>query len=937
MSSSTHDPPHSPAVESSATKLWDDLPIELLELILTYVYRDDAKVLRLVSKSFERKVSPYFFRSVVVPFNSELQDMVKRDIQARNGESGKGKGKRLAIDDDNVLAEQSSLPWMQQPVGGDDTYRGHGYKVFAGFGRHIRNFGMSFEVTEDDLRRPPSKQLLDSYESFYGSYKWPPPSYRRFDKLASLERTADEMSHLRDAMEHLTGVKALGLSLNNGLGWMLGGEGVDHPHIRPKIFGSVFRAPPTNPRTAIPEITDLLRPGEALGPRALYFGRVLDIVRDRFAAIEGRARDNRHPRAEPTGAMLDDQATITDMVEPDQLGVLRTRTGNPAHAIPQPNAGGQLGRGRRIARRAAQALHQTGGAGQGNGGGQAWGIAPAPRGRGRGGPAARIPPWGLGMAPPFMQAGAAGPPGAPGFLAAHQLGAPPAGNLFPPALPNANEGAGAIRQAGAAPAVAPEPALHWSQIAADQNEPQAALQNGQRGNAGAQAVLADMAARVEAAGQQNTIAGVLLRANEHNYGTDNIAREGTLVPSQLTLTQKEWLLEADWAMRAFLQSYMLSIVDNKDIFQHVTVFTFAFLSSRFVPILSRGDFWSSFPMLEKLSLQISPDWRSMERADNEIVDTSTCPSDACDSVFWLLHNFIGKIESLVELDIGWVSSFGSTLSGVSALGHVLPAPVLPLDELFLTQQNLLIDLPFIRHLKLTNCYLTFGTLKNFIRRLQTRALSELTLDQVSLTADRSTRILQHLNHPTRNAAGLIPNNGPRLRATSWVAALNDIGPVKTIHDLESLDETPQPRLVDKINFIKCGYAASHMSSEVDFDANNDPQAQGQAAVAQLRRQHLQNMLPQSERAEGYARGMKTNDPHMAYLVHDLRSGEDNVLADEFGMTIDDDDDAGGDDNNNEIGDGNGDDADDAPGPEVIEVNGWGFGGLGRFSGTLQRG
>lgn len=60
---------------------WNDLPIELVDSILTYIASDDAKSLRCVSKSFERKVSPSFFRSVVIPFNSELRDMVQRDLK----------------------------------------------------------------------------------------------------------------------------------------------------------------------------------------------------------------------------------------------------------------------------------------------------------------------------------------------------------------------------------------------------------------------------------------------------------------------------------------------------------------------------------------------------------------------------------------------------------------------------------------------------------------------------------------------------------------------------------------------------------------------------------------------------------------------------------------------------------------------------------------
>ena len=212
------------------------LPIELVDLILLHISRPDAGNLRRVCKDLEDKVSPTFFRSVVVPFNSELLAMVTRDIRIRSNE----------YDVPATAQPPTNITW--RPTNNSDDqklYRGHGYKVFSGFGRHIRHFGMSFEVSEDDLRRPRSKAYLDTHVSFYGNYLWPPTDYRRFEDLSSLEQSADETSLLRDAMAHLAGIRTLGLSLNNGLGWQSGRPGVSRwcPGHRPLIFGKSFDDP----------------------------------------------------------------------------------------------------------------------------------------------------------------------------------------------------------------------------------------------------------------------------------------------------------------------------------------------------------------------------------------------------------------------------------------------------------------------------------------------------------------------------------------------------------------------------------------------------------------------------------------------------------------------------------------------------------------------
>ncbi|KAI4730567.1 hypothetical protein E4T49_01638 [Aureobasidium sp. EXF-10728] len=197
-----------------------EFPVELFELINQYLSRDDIKSMRLVSKEFERGVSGSLFDTVVVPFNTELYEMIEQKVVKRDL-----KGKRRADDPVNnfVDLDPGSLLWKNALEDTEDkVYRGHGLKVFEGFGHHIRRFGMSFEIKEDALENPPKKNKLDSHESYFGSYEWPSQEYTRYEQLAGLERTADETSQMKLAFSHLSVVQQLALSMDSGLGWMSG-------------------------------------------------------------------------------------------------------------------------------------------------------------------------------------------------------------------------------------------------------------------------------------------------------------------------------------------------------------------------------------------------------------------------------------------------------------------------------------------------------------------------------------------------------------------------------------------------------------------------------------------------------------------------------------------------------------------------------------------
>ncbi|KAK5726770.1 hypothetical protein LTR15_002659 [Elasticomyces elasticus] len=235
---------------SSVTWPAQELPAELFDWITQYLARDDVKAMRLVNHEFEKKVSRSLFHTSVVPFNTELYDMVGEEARVAEVESkqqqqqvyeGKGKGKATTLPADlaqppppkPLAVVKGPLHWKNaaRQHDNDRIYTGHGLRVFQGFGPHIRRFGMSFEVSEAQLLQLPVKKELDHVEAYFGEYDWPPPHYTRFSGLEGLEHTADETSRMKDAFGKLEIVQELGLSVESGLGWMSGPDVSVHARV----------------------------------------------------------------------------------------------------------------------------------------------------------------------------------------------------------------------------------------------------------------------------------------------------------------------------------------------------------------------------------------------------------------------------------------------------------------------------------------------------------------------------------------------------------------------------------------------------------------------------------------------------------------------------------------------------------------------------------
>lgn len=318
-----------------------------------------------------------------------------------------------------------------------------------------------------------------------------------------------------------------------------------------------------------------------------------------------------------------------------------------------------------------------------------------------------------------------------------------------------------------------------------------------------------------------------------------------LVPNNLTPAQKEWLLEIEWAQRAFLSSYCMALTDNSHTFQHVKSFTVAKLSSRYLSALQREDFWGALPNLNTLTINVSADWRNILKLDSGIVEASDIsPSLAATQFHKLLTTFIAAVPGIKTLNLGY---FGGGEQQVGIFGrnrHILPAPLTDFSNHSAATSinaNILL-LPHVEHLTLTNCWITPPALKTFAAKMRAAKLRTLTLESVSLTAHSGVvdimepnpleiDVLRFPDGPPRRffdpAVGdLFQQRGstpdPRSdglgwmvesrRIGSWGNVIDAITPGPTIsllryayQHIHNVPEMRDPGSLERINFISCGY------------------------------------------------------------------------------------------------------------------------------------
>lgn len=542
------------------------VPIELFDLIAAHLSRDAVKSMRLVNHEFEEKVSCALFYTSVVPFNTELYDMVDEDTRVVSRTSGpfkgKGKGKGKAeswdISENRADSMHGSLHWTNARDDAEGkVYKGHGLRVFQGFGPHIRKFGMSFDVLEGRLSQPPLKRELDHVESYHGTYDWPSMRYTRFANLAGLERTADETLRMKAAFSHLEKVHDLALSVDSSLGWLNGPDKSIHARVfqrQAPIFGHSRLVPDSQTQNA----------------------------NEFWATIQSCIR------------------SLGPSVNPKEISLSRR---------PLPKHPSEL-TGLRGTRYADQNL--------------------------------------------------------------------------------------------------------WPSIAADRAAP-----------------------TISTGLSEDLKHGIMYTT----FSTPDSAAQcpydkSALVPSELRKEQKEWLLETEWAQRAFLECYVLAITDNPNIFAMVRTLAITKMSSGFLPLLARESFWDALPNLEDLTILVKPDWRSVERDNAGFAET--CPQNPSEAVRafhrCILRDRICLRAGITKLKIGWAAG-GEHADGIFARNnHIMPAPITQLEHTTAATFNSGLVFKYVEHLTLTNCWMTPPMLVDLVKCHAKQNLKVLTLDSVSLTA-----------------------------------------------------------------------------------------------------------------------------------------------------------------------------------------------------------
>lgn len=334
---------------------------------------------------------------------------------------------------------------------------------------------------------------------------------------------------------------------------------------------------------------------------------------------------------------------------------------------------------------------------------------------------------------------------------------------------------------------------------------------------------------------------------------DSSFKSASLVPNNLTTAQKEWLLETEWAQRAFLSSYCMALMDNSQTFANVESLTIAKLSSRYLAALQRDDFWKALPNLNSLTIKVSADFRDIQKTDSGVVEApDIMPSKAATPFYNLVEGYIANLTSIRTLDLGYFGG-GEHQGGIFGRNqHVLPAPLYDFSNHHNSDIPCVLSLPYVEHLTLTNCWVAPATLTTVVQ-MATPEMRTLTLNSVSLTTHYAGN--EREPSPLENGVYPIPNGLPRLndpeignlwdsrgytpdpnaqsspdhwlvtggRKGSWRDVIDRITPGPTIDLLryayQHLNIAPKMRTgpLERIEFISCGYVRLPDQEGLDQD------------------------------------------------------------------------------------------------------------------------
>ncbi|KAK2813683.1 hypothetical protein FQN50_000081 [Emmonsiellopsis sp. PD_5] len=153
-----------------------EIPLEILEYIVAYLPRQDICSLRMVNHAFAYNLIPFVFRTAVVRFTPTTYSF-----------------------------DETALENIDK---------------FRKLSPRISRFGLSFEIDQVSLFKPPPKTDTKTVKAFWGEYEWHKSEYVRFDELRKVIELADQVGTMRSAFKTLTNVSELALSFDTGYGWL---------------------------------------------------------------------------------------------------------------------------------------------------------------------------------------------------------------------------------------------------------------------------------------------------------------------------------------------------------------------------------------------------------------------------------------------------------------------------------------------------------------------------------------------------------------------------------------------------------------------------------------------------------------------------------------------------------------------------------------------
>jgi hypothetical protein len=243
------------------------------------------------------------------------------------------------------------------------------------------------------------------------------------------------------------------------------------------------------------------------------------------------------------------------------------------------------------------------------------------------------------------------------------------------------------------------------------------------------------------------VSGVFYTTSAELNTSNNSAREGQppLSPASLTSEQKQWILETGWAQSAFLDTYILALVDNPQVFQHITKVTISKISSGLLSQLDRDPFWTALPNVEDVTLLVSPDWRTVGKDEAGCAVTHPIAPSLAVSTFVAVVRRVIILDEIKRLRIGYAQG-GENAKGMYGRNHnLMPAPISGPGQLLKPDPDVL-AFDHLEAVTLVNCWISPQALLHLASTQTIAAVSgkTLTLESVSLTASTKLELQNFL-------------------------------------------------------------------------------------------------------------------------------------------------------------------------------------------------